>query len=191
MENQYYEASPSNGLCFLASSLPDSLAEPNALCNLFGYYGDVHRVKILHNKKDCALVQMAKPHQAATVRKYMDQLRLQGNKICISFSRMQSIKMPSDIGINDDSGTKDFTNVKGRFRNPAMAAKLSKNLCAPTNLLHVANLPDQFTIEDLKKYLTEEGYTVTHIQDCGKGKFFKLSTHEKFLPSINLKTSIF
>lgn len=31
---------------------------------LTGVYGDVHRVKILFNKKDNALVQMAEPHQA-------------------------------------------------------------------------------------------------------------------------------
>ena len=29
-----------------------------------GVYGDVHRVKILFNKKDTALIQMAEPHQA-------------------------------------------------------------------------------------------------------------------------------
>lgn len=31
---------------------------------LAGVYGDVHRVKILFNKKDTALIQMAEPHQA-------------------------------------------------------------------------------------------------------------------------------
>ena len=29
-----------------------------------GVYGDVHRVKILFNKKDTALIQMAETHQA-------------------------------------------------------------------------------------------------------------------------------
>lgn len=29
-----------------------------------GVYGDVQRVKILYNKKDSALIQMAEPHQA-------------------------------------------------------------------------------------------------------------------------------
>ena len=29
-----------------------------------GVYGDVHRVKVLFNKKDNALIQMADPHQA-------------------------------------------------------------------------------------------------------------------------------
>lgn len=31
---------------------------------VLGVYGDVHRVKILYNKKDSALIQMAEPHQA-------------------------------------------------------------------------------------------------------------------------------
>lgn len=38
------------------------------LCDLLavlaGVYGDVHRVKILFNKKDNALIQMAEPSQA-------------------------------------------------------------------------------------------------------------------------------
>lgn len=29
-----------------------------------GVYGDVQRVKILYNKKDSALIQVAEPHQA-------------------------------------------------------------------------------------------------------------------------------
>lgn len=32
--------------------------------NTTGVYGDVQRVKILYNKKDSALIQMAEPHQA-------------------------------------------------------------------------------------------------------------------------------
>lgn len=31
---------------------------------VIGVYGDVQRVKILYNKKDSALIQMAEPHQA-------------------------------------------------------------------------------------------------------------------------------
>ncbi len=68
-----------NGCVVLASSLPEALATPDRICNLFGFYGDVHRVKILHNKKDCALVQMAKPHQATMVRNYIDQI-----KVCLN-----------------------------------------------------------------------------------------------------------
>ena len=143
---------------------------PDALCNLFGYYGDVHKVKILRNKPDCALIQMAKPHQVFTIRQNLDQLKLHGKKICVSFSRVESIKMPREIGYDADEGTKDFTNVRGvhRFRNPMIASKLSKNLCAPTSLLHVANLPDTLKSEDLKTYITDHGFTVNQIDECGK-----------------------
>ena len=69
--------------------------------------------------------------------------------------------MPTEIGIDDevDKNTKDFTNVRGvhRFRNHMIAAKLSKDLCSPTSMLHVANLPDDFKSEDLQKYLVEKG----------------------------------
>lgn len=37
-----------------------------------GVYGDVQRVKILYNKKDSALIQMAEPHQA-----YLGKCKLQ------------------------------------------------------------------------------------------------------------------
>ena len=83
-----------NSVCLLVSCLPDDIANPDSICNLFGHYGDVHKVKILHNKKDCALIQMAKPHQVFTIRQNLDQLKLYGKKICVSFSRVESIKMP-------------------------------------------------------------------------------------------------
>ena len=78
---------------------------------------------------------------------------------------MTTIKLPSEKYIDDDSATKDFTNVKGihRFRNPNIANRLGKNLCAPTCLLHVANLPESFGQSELKSYLSEEGFTVKEV----------------------------
>jgi len=42
---------------------------------LLGVYGDVHRVKILFNKKDSALIQFATPQQAA-VGTYRKSIKL-------------------------------------------------------------------------------------------------------------------
>lgn len=47
----------------LISNLNEDEATPEALFTLFGVYGDVQRVKILYNKKDSALIQMADHHQ--------------------------------------------------------------------------------------------------------------------------------
>jgi hypothetical protein len=159
-----------NGPCLLVSSLPEELSNPDSLCNLFGFYGDVVRVKILRNKRDCALVQLSKPHQATLCRNFLDQAKVYGKKICVSFSRMNSIKLPADIGIEDDSSTKDYSNVRGvhRFRNPNVAQKLMKNLCAPTSVLHVANLSEEFDREMLKAYFLENGFSVKEVHECGK-----------------------
>ena len=163
-----------NGPCLLVSSLPEDIATPDYLCNLFGFYGDVQRVKILRNKRDCAIVQMAKPHQANLCRNFLDQCKIDGKRICVSYSRMTSIKLPADNGHDDDAKTKDFSSVKGvhRFRNPNLAQKLLKNLCAPTSMLHIANLPENFAtdgkLDELKSYFVDSGFTVKDAQECGK-----------------------
>ena len=164
----------SNGPCLLVSSLPEDIASPDYLCNLFGFYGDVQRVKILRNKKDCAIIQMAKPHQATLCRNFLDQCKINGKRICVSYSRMTSIKLPADNGHDDDAKTKDFSSIKGvhRFRNPNLANKLIKNLCAPTTMLHIANLPENFAtdgkLDELKSYFVDFGFTVKDTQECGK-----------------------
>ncbi len=168
-QSQLPPVGEANSQCILVSNLPEEMANPDSISNLFGHYGDVHKVKILHNKKDCALIQMAKPHHAAQCRQYLDQVKVGGNTICVSFSRIQGIRMPTDIGMEDEA-TKDFTNIRGvhRFRNHNMAARLIKNLCSPTMTLHVANLPEDFKSDDLQQYLVEKGFTVKEVQECGK-----------------------
>ena len=78
-----------NGVCILVSQIPDDMANPDSISNLFGHYGDVMKVKVLHNKKDCALIQMSKPHQAALCRQFLDQQKIDNNTLCVSFSRIQ------------------------------------------------------------------------------------------------------
>ena len=138
-----------NGCCILASSLPDELANTTSISNLFGHYGDVYKVKILHNKPDCALVQMSKPHQAALCKQFLDQVKVNGKTICVSFSRIQELRQPT--GDNDEdfpiTNFIDLTNSRyvHRFRNHTIAVKLTKSLSSPSHMLHVANVPENFT----------------------------------------------
>ena len=75
----------------MVSNIPDDMANPDSISNLFGHYGDVMKVKILHNKKDCALIQMSKPHQAALCRQFLDQQKIDNNTLCVSFSRINGM----------------------------------------------------------------------------------------------------
>jgi polypyrimidine tract-binding protein 2 len=60
-------AQSGSGTVLLVSNLNEDKTECDHLFILFGVYGDVQRVKILFNKKDTALIQMAEPQQALLV----------------------------------------------------------------------------------------------------------------------------
>jgi len=163
-----------NGCCILASSLPEEIANTTSISNLFGHYGDVYRVKILHNKPDCALVQLAKPHQATLCKQFLDQIKVDGKTICVSFSRIQELRQPTNDGNEEEFPPSNFADLTSmryvhRFRNHQIAMKLTKTLSSPSHMLHVANIPEHFTAEHLRKYILENGFTVIDVQDCSKG----------------------
>lgn len=154
------------GVVLLVSNIPDEIANVHAIFNMVGMYGDVLAVKILRNKKDCAMIQMAKPHHAQQVRSFLDQAKVGGKKLCISNSHVESL-MNKRIP-DDDELQMDFSNSRNhRYRNHAMAAKLTKNLGPPSSTLHVANLPEELTHAEVKDMFIERGFTVKESKECG------------------------
>ncbi|KAJ8305303.1 hypothetical protein KUTeg_015848 [Tegillarca granosa] len=103
---------------------------PNAVgAARMGVYGDVHRVKILFNKKDNALVQMAEPHQAQLAIAHLDK----------------------DAGL-----TKDFTNSPlHRFKRPG--SKNCQNIFPPSAVLHLSNIPPNISEDFLTDAFAEHG----------------------------------
>lgn len=153
------------GVVLLVSNLPDEVANVGAIFNMFGAYGDVVCVKILKNKRDCALVQMAKPHHAQQVRNNLDQAKIGGNKLCISNSRVENL-LSKRID-EDDELQKDFSHSRQhRFRNMEKAAKLSRNLGPPTSVLHIANIPEGLSHHEIKSMFIERGFTVKESKEC-------------------------
>jgi len=154
------------GVVLLVSNIPDEIAKVENIFNMIGMYGDVIAVKILRNKRDCCLVQLAKPHHAQQVRSYLDQAKVGGNKLCISNSRVETLlnkRIPEDNELQAD-----FSNSRNhRYRNHAMAAKLTKNLGPPSSTLHVANLPEGLNHNDIKDMFIEKGFTVKESKECG------------------------
>ena len=103
------------GVVLLVSNIPDEIAKVENIFNMIGMYGDVIAVKILRNKRDCCLVQLAKPHHAQQVRSYLDQAKVGGNKLCISNSRVETLlnkRIPEDNELQAD-----FSNSRNhRYR---------------------------------------------------------------------------
>ncbi|XP_014785757.1 polypyrimidine tract-binding protein 2 isoform X4 [Octopus bimaculoides] len=140
----------------LVSNLDEEMVTPDVLFTLFGVYGDVQRVKILFNKKDNALVQMAEPHHAQLAKTYLDKLTLYGKQIRVAPSKHTVVQMPKE-GQQVDSGlTRDYTNSPlHRFKRPG--SKNCQNIFPPSAVLHLSNIPSNVPEEQLKDMFAEYG----------------------------------
>ncbi|XP_011310461.1 polypyrimidine tract-binding protein 1 isoform X6 [Fopius arisanus] len=150
--------SPQISSVLLVTNLNEEMVTPDALFTLFGVYGDVQRVKILYNKKDSALIQMAEPQQGHLAMTHMDKLRVFGKQIRVMVSKHQTVQLPKE-GQPDAGLTKDYTNSPlHRFKKPG--SKNYQNIYPPSATLHLSNIPATVTEEEIKDAFTQNGFTV-------------------------------
>ncbi|KAG3287722.1 polypyrimidine tract binding protein 3, transcript variant X3 [Ictidomys tridecemlineatus] len=148
---------PGNSVLLVTNLNPD-LITPHGLFILFGVYGDVHRVKIMFNKKENALVQMADASQAQLAMNHLSGQRLYGKVLRATLSKHQSVQLPRE-GQEDQGLTKDFSNSPlHRFKKPG--SKNFQNIFPPSATLHLSNIPPSVTMDDLKNLFTEAGCSV-------------------------------
>uniref|UniRef100_A0A8C0L9Z7 Polypyrimidine tract binding protein 3 n=1 Tax=Canis lupus dingo TaxID=286419 RepID=A0A8C0L9Z7_CANLU len=148
---------PGNSVLLVTNLNPD-LITPHGLFILFGVYGDVHRVKIMFNKKENALVQMADANQAQLAMNHLSGQRLYGKVLRATLSKHQAVQLPRE-GQEDQGLTKDFSNSPlHRFKKPG--SKNFQNIFPPSATLHLSNIPPSVTVDDLKNLFTEAGCSV-------------------------------
>ncbi|XP_032295340.2 polypyrimidine tract-binding protein 2 isoform X5 [Drosophila virilis] len=142
----------------LVSNLNEEMVTPDALFTLFGVYGDVQRVKILYNKKDSALIQMAEPQQAYLAMSHLDKLRLWGKPIRVMASKHQAVQLPKE-GQPDAGLTRDYSqNPLHRFKKPG--SKNYQNIYPPSATLHLSNIPSSCTEDDIKEAFSSNNFEV-------------------------------
>ncbi|XP_056594256.1 polypyrimidine tract-binding protein 2 isoform X1 [Triplophysa dalaica] len=142
----------------LVSNLNEEMVTPQSLFTLFGVYGDVQRVKILFNKKDSALIQMADMNQAQLAMSHLNGQKMFSKIVRVAMSKHQTVQLPRD-GLDDQGLTKDFTNSPlHRFKKPG--SKNFQNIFPPSATLHLSNIPQDITEEDLKVLFSNSGGTV-------------------------------
>ncbi|GAV03845.1 hypothetical protein RvY_14220 [Ramazzottius varieornatus] len=151
------------GAVLLVSKFDEELVTPDALFTLFGVYGDVTRVKILYNKKDTALVQMADPRGAQLAIMHLDRLKLYGKQMKVSMSKHNEVQMPKE-GSGSDSGlTKEYINSPlHRFKKPG--SKNYANIYPPSETLHLSNIPPGMSEEEIVQTFVKNGYTPKQIK---------------------------
>ncbi|XP_035306132.1 polypyrimidine tract-binding protein 1 isoform X3 [Cricetulus griseus] len=146
-----------NAVLLVANLNPEKVT-PQSLFILFGAYGNVQRVKILYNRKENALVQMADGCQAELALKHLNGHKLHGKSLCIMPSKHLSVKLPRE-GKEDQGLTKDYVNSPlHRFKKPG--SKNFQNIFPPSATLHLSNLPTSVLEEDLKKLFSSSGGSV-------------------------------
>ncbi|KAJ8270322.1 hypothetical protein GJAV_G00112990 [Gymnothorax javanicus] len=142
----------------LVSNLNEEMVTPQSLFTLFGVYGDAQRVKILYNKKDSALIQMADGNQAKLAMSHLNGQKMYGKIIRVTLSKHQTVQLPRE-GLDDQGLTKDFTNSPlHRFKKPG--SKNFQNIFPPSATLHLSNIPQDVTEEDLRLLFSNSGGTV-------------------------------
>ncbi|XP_077285206.1 polypyrimidine tract-binding protein 1 heph isoform X9 [Arctopsyche grandis] len=142
----------------LVSNLNEEMVTPDALFTLFGVYGDVQRVKILYNKKDSALIQLAEPHQAHLAMTHMDKLRVFGKAMRVMLSKHQTVQLPKE-GQPDAGLTRDYSQSPlHRFKKPG--SKNYQNIYPPSATLHLSNIPATVTEEEIKEAFTKKAFNV-------------------------------
>uniref|UniRef100_A0A4W4GLQ2 RRM domain-containing protein n=1 Tax=Electrophorus electricus TaxID=8005 RepID=A0A4W4GLQ2_ELEEL len=121
-------------------------------------YGDVQRVKILYNKKDSALIQMADGNQAQLAMSHLNGQKMYGKIIRVTLSKHHTVQLPRE-GLDDQGLTKDFTNSPlHRFKKPG--SKNFQNIFPPSATLHLSNIPEDVTEDDLRLLFSNSGGTV-------------------------------
>ncbi|CAG5895729.1 polypyrimidine tract-binding protein 2-like isoform 2-T2 [Menidia menidia] len=142
----------------LVSNLNEEMVTPQSLFTLFGVYGDVQRVKILYNKKDSALIQMSDSNQAQLAMSHLNGQKMYGKIIRVTLSKHQTVALPRD-GLDDQGLTKDYASSSlHRFKKPG--SKNFQNIFPPSATLHLSNIPQDVTEDDLRLLFSNTGGTV-------------------------------
>jgi polypyrimidine tract-binding protein 2 len=144
----------------LVSNLNEEKVTCTALFNLFSNYGNVIRIKILHNKPDHALVQMGDYFQASTALHYLKGLMLFGKQMDINFSKHPYITATA-VDPNDPTCADYSNSPLNRFKKftagSEKAQQIYKHMSGPGPLLHVSNLAPSATTQTLTELFSPYG----------------------------------
>ncbi|KAL0910689.1 hypothetical protein M5K25_018768 [Dendrobium thyrsiflorum] len=132
----------------LLTNLNPEKIDEDKLFNLFSMYGNIVRIKLLRNKPDHALVQMADGNQAELALRFLKGAMLFGKKLELTSSKYPNITPTPD--------TREFAGSNlNRFNNNTI--KKYRHCCAPTRMIHVSALPLDITEDEISAHLLEHG----------------------------------
>ncbi|AQK93570.1 Polypyrimidine tract-binding protein homolog 3 [Zea mays] len=132
----------------IVSNLNTDKIDEDKLFNLFSLYGNIVRIKILRNKPDHALVEMADGLQAELAVHYLKGSILFGKKLEVNYSKYPNITPAPDAH--------DYLNSSiNRFNSNVV--KNYRHCCSPTKMIHISALPQDISEEAILNHVSEHG----------------------------------
>ncbi|EGC40483.1 hypothetical protein DICPUDRAFT_85687 [Dictyostelium purpureum] len=128
------------------SKIPEDI-DTDKLFNLFCLYGNVIKIKMLHNSKGSAMVQMGDSIQAEIAVQCLNHSFIYGQKI-----NCYHTKHPFIV---DSEKTKDYSkSTLNRFLN---SQPYGKNAYKPSSTLHFLNVPLHYSEKQLSDVFAKNG----------------------------------
>uniref|UniRef100_A0A0D9WGZ1 RRM domain-containing protein n=1 Tax=Leersia perrieri TaxID=77586 RepID=A0A0D9WGZ1_9ORYZ len=135
----------------IVSNLNTDKINEDKLFNLFSLYGNIVRIKILRNKPDHALVEMADGFQAELAVHYLKGAVLFAKKLEVNYSKYPNITTAPDAH--------DYTTSSlNRFNSNVI--KNYRHCCAPTKMIHISALPQEISEDAILNHVSEHGSVV-------------------------------
>jgi RNA recognition motif-containing protein len=143
------------------TGIPEEFRDADFLCNVFGNYGNVQRIKFTQKKTDGALIELDDVRHASKAVRCLNGLNLGEEKISVKPTKIDRAK-----GKFDDEISKDFSKDRiGRYKKDSkFTAMCMKRASKPTSVILVSKLP-KGKLAQLKKYIKTSGYTVKDTQE--------------------------
>lgn len=158
-----YSSSTGGTPVIVVEGIDESLTLAEHLAALFALYGNVVRVKVLKSR-ETALVQFQELEECKIALNYLSGIILHGRSIVMSLSKGGPIPPPSKIHEEGDTEhtVKDFSTF------PLLYARHKperpQRLFLPSNTLHVSNMPDMTSEDELLAVLVAEGAEVEFLR---------------------------
>ncbi|KAG8085705.1 hypothetical protein GUJ93_ZPchr0010g10463 [Zizania palustris] len=135
----------------IVSNLNTDKINEDKIFNLFSLYGNIVRIKILRNKPDHALVEMADGFQAELAVHYLKGAMLFAKKLEVNYSKYPNITSAPDAH--------DYTTSSlNRFNSNVI--KNYRHCCSPTKMIHISALPQEISEDAILNHVSEHGSVV-------------------------------
>ncbi|KAK2951322.1 putative Polypyrimidine tract-binding protein [Blattamonas nauphoetae] len=138
----------------LVNRIPSDKIGCDQLFNLFSNYGTITCIKILFNKPETALIQFSDAEDAGRAVNALRNVPLFGSTLEVSVSRNAFIKNTQNPD-NADPHTRNYD--RQRNRSIKASANGQRNTASPSETLHVANLSNNTTEEQIVRHLGSQG----------------------------------